>query len=207
MLLKGFEYMRKYLLPITVIFLMLALDIFLMSTQPKTIYQLNENESLKFPAFRTQDIKGNIITDEILYGKISMICLWVTEDAETSRELLTELSELQKNFSDKIQFVGLIGDVKEDDNPERIEFAKQIVYDCPNDFLQLLVNDDFYSFLTRLHNAPTICFTDENGNIIGQPIVGNEIQLIKKEATRLIEKDSPHVRALNSIQQDIFNHS
>ena len=94
MLLKGFEYMRKYLLPITVIFLMLALDIFLMSTQPKTIYQLNENESLKFPAFRTQDIKGNIITDEILYGKISMICLWVTEDAETSRELLTELSEL-----------------------------------------------------------------------------------------------------------------
>lgn len=199
--------MQKYLLPITVIFLILALDISLMSNQPKTIYQLNENESLKFPAFKTRDIKGNIMTDEILYGKISMICLWVIKDAETSRELLKKLSELQKNFSGKIQFVGLIGDVKEDDNPEKIESAKQIAYNCSDDFFQLLINDDFYDFLTRLHNTPTICFTDENGNIIGQPIVGNEIQLIKKEATRLIEKDSPRTRALNSIQQDIFNHS
>ena len=199
--------MRKYLLPITVIFLILALDIFLIGDQTKTIYQLNENESLKFPAFKTQDIKGNIITDEILYGKISMICLWVTKDAETSRELLMELSELQKNFSDKIQFVGLIGDVKEDDKPEKIEFAKQIAHNCPDDFLQLMVNDDFSDFLIHLKQAPTICFTDETGNIIGQPIIGNEFQLIKKEANRLIEKDSPRIRALNIIQQDIFNHS
>ena len=200
--------MRKYFLPITIIFLILAFDIILMSfNQQKTIYQINKDNSLKFPAFQTKDIKGNIVTDEILYGKISLICVWVIKDADTSRELLTELSKLQKKLPMNIQFIGLIGDLKENDNFIKIDLVKKITYNCSNDFLQLMVNDDFSDFLTRLHNAPTICFIDERGNIIGQPIIGNELNLIQKEIMYLIEKDSPRTRALNRIQHDIFNRS
>ena len=55
---------------------------------------------------------------------------------------------------------------------------------------QLLVNDNMAPFLTTIKAAPTICFVNPYGQLIGQPVTGYETDLIKKEARRLMATDS-----------------
>ena len=67
-----------------------------------------------------------------------------------------------------------------------------------------MVNDDFTPFLPKLRSAPTIVFIDGAGRLVGQPVVGDEPDLVKKELSRLLEKDSPRSLALKKIQKAIF---
>ena len=68
----------------------------------------------------------------------------------------------------------------------------------------LLINDDYMPFLTRLRSAPTVVFIDSAGRLVGQPVVGDEPELVRKEFFRLLEKDSPRNLALQKIQKAIF---
>ena len=158
----------------------------------------------KFPAFRTTTLTGRAVTDEIFAGKTTAVCLWVVRDEAGSRAALEHLSPLSGEQPDNVQFVGLVGDLKTDDGAEKRALAEKIAADCPESFPQLFVNDDFAPFLTRLRAAPTVCFVDGSGRLIGQAVVGDEPELVRKELDRLLEKDSPRSRALRKIQDALF---
>ncbi len=158
----------------------------------------------KFPAFRTETLDGVAATDGIFAEKTTAICVWVIRDETGSRSALRKLSMIAADLPENAQFIGVVGDLKTDDDAEKRTLAKKIAADCPESFPQLLVNDDFTSFLTRLRAAPTICFVDGSGRLIGQPVVGDEPELVKKEFSRLLEKDSPRSCALRKIQDAIF---
>ena len=173
--------MRYFLIPVTLIFAILALNVFTAKTAVK------ENLAA-FPNFSTIDVNGRPATNEIFAGKFTILVLWVTKDTQ-SRQLLQTLSDWQRENQDKLQVVGLVGDVKSTDTAEKISLARQITVDCP--IPQLLVNDDMLSFLSQIKTAPTICFVNQYGQLVGQPVSGYEIDLIKKEVRRLMTADSP----------------
>jgi len=173
--------LRYFLIPVTLIFAILALNVF----TAKTI--IKENLAA-FPNFSTIDVNGRPATNEIFAGKFTILVLWVTKDTQ-SRQLLQTLSDWQKENQDKLQVIGLVGDVKSTDAAEKISLARQITADCQ--VPQLLVNDDMTAFLTGIKTAPTICFVNPYGQLVGQPVAGYEINLIKKEVRRLMTADSP----------------
>ena len=173
--------LRYFLIPVTLIFAILALNVFMSKTAVK------ENLAA-FPKFSTIDVNGRPATNEIFAGKFTIIVLWVTKDTQ-SRQLLQTLSDWQRENQDKLQVVGLVGDVKSTDTAEKISLARQITVDCP--VPQLLVNDDMTAFLSGIKTAPTICFVNPYGQLVGQPVSGYEIDLIKKEVRRLMTADSP----------------
>ena len=173
--------LRYFLIPVTLIFAILALNVFTAKTAVK------ENLAA-FPNFSTIDVNHQPVTNEIFAGKFTILVLWVTKDTQ-SRQLLQTLSDWQRENQDKLQVVGLVGDVKSTDAAEKISLARQITTDCP--VPQLLVNDDMTAFLTSIKTAPTICFVNQYGQLVGQPVSGYEIDLIKKEVRRLMTADSP----------------
>ena len=87
---------------------------------------------------------------------------------------------------------------------EKRAAAQEIAAGASPAFPQLMVNDDFTPFLSKLRSAPTIVFIDGAGRLVGQPVVGDEPELVKKELSRLLEKDSPRSLALKKIQKAIF---
>ena len=173
--------LRYFLIPVTLIFAILALNVFTAKTAVK------ENLAA-FPNFSTIDVNSRPATNEIFASKFTILVLWVTKDTQ-SRQLLQTLSDWQRENQDKLQVVGLVGDVKSTDAAEKISLARQITTDCP--VPQLLVNDDMTAFLTSIKTAPTICFVNQYGQLVGQPVSGYEIDLIKKEVRRLMTADSP----------------
>ncbi|WP_303842520.1 hypothetical protein [Selenomonas ruminantium] len=173
--------LRYFLIPVTLIFALLALNVFTAKTVVK------ENLAA-FPNFSTIDVNGRPATNEIFAGKFTILVLWVTKDTQ-SRQLLQTLSDWQRENQDKLQVIGLVGDVKSTDAAEKISLARQIMADCP--VPQLLVNDDMAAFLSGIKTAPTICFVNPYGQLVGQPVSGYEIDLIKKEVRRLMTADSP----------------
>ena len=157
-----------------------------------------------FPAFRAETLDGRAATDEIFAGKTTAVCVWTVRDANMSRAALQKLSEIAADFPQTAQFVGLVGDLKTGDGAEKRAAAKTIAADCPASFPHLLINDDFTPFLTKLRSAPTVVFVDGAGRLVGQPVVGDEPELVRKELFRLLEKDSPRSLALKKIQKALF---
>ena len=157
-----------------------------------------------FPAFRTETLDGRAATDEIFAGKTTAVCVWTVRDANTSRAALQKLSAIAADFPQPAQFVGLVGDLKTGDGAENRAAAQEIAAGASPAFPQLMVNDDFTPFLSKLRSAPTIVFIDGAGRLVGQPVVGDEPELVRKEFFRLLEKDSPRNLALQKIQKAIF---
>ena len=157
-----------------------------------------------FPAFRTETLDGRAVTDKIFAGKTTAVCVWTVRDANTSRAALQKLSAIAADFPQPAQFVGLVGDLKTGDGAEKRAAAQKIAAEASPAFPQLTVNDDFTPFLSKLRSAPTIVFIDGAGRLVGQPVVGDEPDLVKKELSRLLEKDSPRSLALKKIQKAIF---
>ena len=157
-----------------------------------------------FPAFRTESLDGRVVTDEIFAGKTTAVCVWTVRDVENSRAALNHLAAIAEELPENAQFIGLVGDLKAEDSADKRTTATAIAAGGSAVFPQLLINDDFMPFLTRLRSAPTIVFIDSAGRLVGQPVVGDEPELVRKEFFRLMEKDSPRNHALKKIQQAIF---
>ncbi len=195
---------RFWLIPILTIFLLLLIDVVLIHRMNEipAIYQ--ENNSYKFPAFHTKDLDGNILTQEIFNGKFSILCLWVTQDISASHDLFQKLSAWQATSSQQMQIIGMVGDLRDTDSPERIETVRASMKNFPKEIPQLMVNDDLTGFLQRIRNAPTICFVNSQGDLVGQPVVGNELSFIQKEAERLMNADTDSFQMEMEIQLFLF---
>ena len=194
-------------LVVTLIFLALAVDIadkYRLPNRSMVLYETDEESAFVIPPFRTTDLDGNEVRNDVFTGKVNVVCLWVTEDADVSRELLQNLAELNEKTPDQVRFVGLVGDVKETDSAEKATLAAEIAGDCRGKIPQLKVNDDLAELLTRIHNAPMTFFVDENGKLIGYPIVGNEPRFIEREISHLSDGDSLHDRNLNDAQRIVW---
>ena len=196
----AFRQKKLWLLPFLALFLLAADALFLGRDGAIHVDGVGQ----PFPAFRTETLDGRAATDEIFAGKTTTVCVWTVRDANTSRAALQKLSAIAADFPQPAQFVGLVGDLKTGDGAEKRAAAKAIAAGGSAIFPQLLINDDFMPFLTRLRSAPTIVFIDSAGRLVGQPVVGDEPELVRKEFFRLIEKDSPRNLALQKIQKAMF---
>ena len=175
-----------------VIVLLLIIDGFMLGST-----DLPKESPTMFPRFVTRDIKGNTVTDGIFVGKTTVLCLYTTKD-ENSMEVMVKLSRL--NLPKNTQIVGLVGDVKDDAEPP----GKLKDLDLDDNVSQLMVNDNFLPFLATVHAVPVIYFVNAEGNIVGQPVLGNNIPLVENELARIREFGSPRNHALKYIHEYIL---
>lgn len=128
-----------------------------------------------FPVFTTQDLSGNTV-DNSLFAKadLTVLNLWGT----TCSPCITEMPELQEwsqNMPENVQLIGLVLDAAAGD-ADAIEMAQMICEATGVTYTNLLRSEDLYEFATGIIFTPTTIFVDGNGSIVGEPVIGADVE-------------------------------
>ena len=128
----------------------------------------------KFPSFETTDTKGNKITEKIFADKdITMVNVWGTFCGPCINEM-PELQKIYESLPKNANLIGIVADVPEGmkdgvDNANYIEKQTGVKY------TNLTLSDSLSSFAKRFYAVPSTIFVDKNGNIIGELVMGADI--------------------------------
>lgn len=134
-----------------------------------------EQESTAFPAFTATDLDGSTVTESIFAEKdLTVLNIWGTFCGPCIGEM-PELGEWAKEMPDNVQIVGLIIDINGEEDTEHRDLAVDITQKAGVDFTNLIANADFAPILKDVIGVPTTLFIDGEGNLVGDPIVGADV--------------------------------
>lgn len=134
----------------------------------------------RMPEFTTEDLDGNTVTESIFAEKdLTVVNIWGTFCNPCIGEM-PALGEWAKEMPDNVQLIGLITDISGKDDTEHRELAVSIMEMADADFLQIIANQDFDSVMRSVVGVPTTMFVDSEGNIVGSPILGANVEGYKK---------------------------
>ena len=142
----------------------------------------------KFAEFTTNDIDGNEVTESIFANKdLTVVNIWGTFCGPCINEM-PELGAWEKELPDNVQIVGLIVDISSTDDETQIAAAKQITEKADVGFANLIGgNGDFDELIGSIVGVPTTIFVDKSGNIVGEIIVGADVDRYKSFVNKYIE--------------------
>lgn len=133
-----------------------------------------------FPAFTTTDLEGNSVTESIFSEKdLTVLNIWGTFCGPCIGEM-PELGAWAGEMPDNVQMLGLIIDISGEDDTEHRDLAVDITQKAGADFTNLIANADFAPVLRSVVGVPTTLFIDGEGKIVGDPIVGADVDGYKK---------------------------
>lgn len=127
--------------------------------------------AMPVPAFTTEDLDGNEVTESILKDKdVTMINIWGTFCPPCIEEM-PDLAKLSASLPENAQIIGILCDVSLNDK-SALQDAKSIVSKAGTNYPCLLLNDSLTDYLSQFMYVPTTIFVDSEGNQIGEPVVG-----------------------------------
>ncbi len=143
--------------------------------QPEVVEESNEGETVDESSapitFESVDINGTAVTSDIFsQSKITVVKIWGTFCGPCIKEM-PDLQPLYEELKDKdVNLIGIMVDVSEDQN---IEAAKYILDSSNVKFTNIIPDKNLYEqLISQIPGVPTTFFIDEEGKIIGEPLVG-----------------------------------
>lgn len=132
------------------------------------------------PAFTAKDLDGSTVTESIFADKdLTVVNIWGTFCGPCVREM-PELGAWAKDMPDNVQLIGLVIDIAGEEDTERHDLAVSIMQNAEADFTQIVANQDFADILKDVYGVPTTMFVDQDGNIVGDPIIGADVDGYKQ---------------------------
>ncbi|MDO4313479.1 MAG: TlpA disulfide reductase family protein [Eubacteriales bacterium] len=131
------------------------------------------------PAFSTVDLEGNTVTNDIFsQAELTVINFWATFCNPCINEM-PELEDWAKDMPEGVQIIGIIVDVSSQDSDEYAA-ALQIVEKTGVTYQNLLPTEEFDDIIGELVGVPTTFFVDRDGAIVGEPIIGANVEGYKQ---------------------------
>lgn len=144
-------------------------------TKESTVGADAQTDTAAFPAFTATDLDGNEVTESIFSEKdLTVLNIWGTFCGPCIGEM-PELGEWAKEMPDNVQIVGLIIDINGEEDTEHRDLAVDITQQAGVEFTNLIANMDFAPILKDVVGVPTTLFIDGEGNLVGDPIVGANV--------------------------------
>lgn len=187
---KSFKIMKVLLVVMTVFLLIACGNKKQAASSETSISQSNDGltssvaksqETVKMVSFNSEDLDGNAVTEKIFAEKdLTVVNIWGTFCGPCIQEM-PELAAWAKEMPDNVQLIGLVEDINGVNDTEHIKLARQILKEADANFLNIIAGtEDFYDILVSLIGVPTTIFVDKNGNIVGRPIIGANVDGYKK---------------------------
>ncbi|WP_053955980.1 TlpA disulfide reductase family protein [Inediibacterium massiliense] len=135
---------------------------------------------------QTKDIHGKSVDKSIFKeNKLTIVDIWATTCGPCV-QAMPELQKLKEELKkDQINVIGIVADAVDD---ETIEIAKKIVDKKGVKYMDLVPDETLQNgILQSITGTPTFIFVDGDGNIVGNPIIGADIENIKKQALDLVQ--------------------
>ena len=130
----------------------------------------------KFPKFSAQDVNGQNVTNDIFaQKKLTVLNIWGTFCPPCIGEM-PELGEWARDMSSDVQLIGIVCDVRGNNDSETIESAKEILSDSNAEFLNIVPNAEINQYLQNVEAVPTTIFINSQGEIVGNPIIGADVE-------------------------------
>lgn len=124
-------------------------------------------------SFQTMDLDGNPVSSADLFAanKITMLNIWETSCPHCVKEL-PDLAQIHE----RLQSIdcGIVGLLFDSFDQENIDEAKQIVADAGTPYITIQSPDNFDDLFT-IQGCPISFFIDSNGQILGNPIEGAQV--------------------------------
>lgn len=132
-----------------------------------------------FQTMQMTDFDGNEVDKNLFEGhRLTMVNIWATFCNPCLSEM-PELGELAAEYAKEeggVQIIGICTDITDlsgNTTQEAVDGAKQIVEMTGAAYPHLIPNDEFMAFLMQeVPGVPTTFFVDENGEVIGDEVVG-----------------------------------
>ena len=122
-------------------------------------------EGLRFTA---QDMDGNTVTEAIFADyDVTMINIWATWCGYCIEEM-PGFPALKDKLPENANLITICEDASYEP-----ELTAEILESVGANFTTIQANEEIYkNILSNIYGFPTTLFVDENGEVIGQPIVG-----------------------------------
>lgn len=134
----------------------------------------------QMPQFSALDLNGNEVTNDIFANKeLTVVNVWGTFCTPCIEEM-PEIGTWAKEMPDNVQIIGIVTDIEGEEDTEHLEQAKKIMEKSGAEFTQVVANEDFTDWLKGVVGVPTTFLVDQNGTIIGEPIVGAKVSEYKQ---------------------------
>lgn len=114
------------------------------------------------------DIPADFYTEK----DVTVINVWATYCGPCIQEM-PALAQWHASLPDNVQIIGIISDMMEGQDAGT---AKAILEQNGVQFTNLLVNESMYTLLSMCSYVPTTFIVDRNGQLIGDPIIGADVQ-------------------------------
>ena len=129
----------------------------------------------KFPTFTAKDLNGNQVNNEIFaQKKLTVVNIWGTFCPPCIGEM-PELGSWAREMPAEVQLIGIVCDIRDDDDVNTIHSAKKILNESHADFLNIVPNAEIGKYLQNVEAVPTTIFINSKGEIIGNPIIGADV--------------------------------
>ena len=133
------------------------------------------SEATKFPSFTGKDLDGNDVSSDELFSKnkVTVMNFWFTTCKPCVGEL-DDLENLNKQLAEKGGQVVGVNSFTLDGNEDGIADAKDVLSKKGVTYKNVWFKSDSEAgkFTSNLFSFPTTYVIDQNGNIVGDPIVG-----------------------------------
>ena len=128
----------------------------------------------KLPAFTAKDLAGNEVTGNLIAGKeFTMVNVWGTFCPPCIGEM-PDLEKLSLSLPENAQIVGLVCDVTYQ-NSEEAQKAIDICEKAGVTYTNIVLDENLLKFTSQFYYIPTTFFVDSEGNIIGDMIIGADL--------------------------------
>lgn len=153
--------------------------------EEKTASAGKEEKKEKFPEFKTTDINGNEVTEKIFADKdITMVNVWGTFCGPCINEM-PELQKIYESLPKNANLIGIAADVPEG-MKDGVDNAKHIEEQTGVKYTNLTVSDSLASFTKQFYAVPSTIFVDKDGNIIGELVLGANIDSYVKNLQKVL---------------------
>lgn len=134
-------------------------------------------EEKKVEPFLTTDLDGNQVTEAIFENyDLTVINVWGTFCSPCIGEM-PALAQWHATLPENVQLIGVISDVNVGGDTTT---ARSILDRTGVKFVNLLTSPSLYPLLSMSQYVPTTYFVDAQGNMVGQPIVGADVEGYKQ---------------------------
>lgn len=150
------------------------------------------SEAAKFPSFAGKDLDGNEVNSDELFSKnkVTVMNFWFTTCKPCVSEL-SDLEDLNKELAAKGGQVVGVNSFTLDGNKGEVADAKDVLSKKGVTYKNIWFKSDSEAgkFTSNLYSFPTTYVIDQNGNIVGEPIVGGINSAEQRETlNKLIEQ-------------------
>ena len=133
----------------------------------------------ELPEFATKDLYGNDVTSAIFAEKdVTIINFWGTYCGPCINEM-PELGAWMRELPENVQLIGVVTDAMLGDEATA-QKAAQILEEADAPFVSLVLDDALLEYCSGLVGVPTTVLVDSEGRMIGEPILGAQVNTYKQ---------------------------